>query len=275
MYEPITISEEKFHLMGPSTLPQSIFIESHRIDACMEYAARTGLGGIAISALGGFKLPDLSFLLRFPSVEHLTVLHAEMLDISAIATLKRLSYLKIDGVPKQSIDLANFPLLRELQVRWWPNLRFGKSLTSLQTLRLSNYASPSGDLNALPEIPQLEDLTLTQSRKLHLSGVGRFTRLKKLGVYYLTAMADISPLSAFDTGDMECLEFGNCRKITNHDAVKVIRSLKRLAFNNCGEIPSLAFLNKLTELESFSFVGTEHYRWRLDAMLEAEIRGIS
>jgi len=256
MYEPLTVGEERFQLLGPPAFPQSIFIESHRIDACMDYAARNGLAGIAISALAGFKLLDLSFLVRFPSVEHLTILHADMLDISGITTLKNLKYLQMNGAPKQSVDLANFPLLRELRVQWWPGLRFLEALTSLRTLMLSHYKPSSDDLTALPAIPQLEDLSLVQSRKLVLSGIARFPQIKKLAVYYLPALTDLSPLSFFANGVMESLEFGNCPKITNHNEVRVVRSLKRLAFNQCGEIPSLAFLNELTELESFSFVGT-------------------
>jgi hypothetical protein len=152
--------------------------------------------------------------------------------------------------------LANFPLLRELRVQWWPGLQFGGTLASLQVLSLSHYNPPSGDLTALPEIPQLEDFDLVQSRKLVLSGIGRFSRIKRFTVSYLTGLKDISPLSVFENGVMEWLEFQDCQKIANHDAVKVIRSLKRLAFNRCGEIPSLGFLNELTALESFSFVGT-------------------
>ena len=179
-----------------------------------------------------------------------------MLDISAIATLKRLNYLKMDGVPKQSVDLASLPLLRELQVRWWPKLHFGELLASLQILVLSNYSSPSGDLTGLPEIPKLTDLDLMQSRKLTLSGIERYPHLTRFAAAYLPGLTDISPLSAFESGVMESLEFQDCPKIANHDEVKVIRSLKRLAFNRCGEIPSLDFLNELKALESFSFVGT-------------------
>jgi protein phosphatase 1 regulatory subunit 7 len=273
MYEPLTVGEERFHLMGPLAFPQSIFIESHRIDACMDYAARNGLAGIAISALGGFKLPDLSFLLRFPTVEHLTILHADMLDISAIAALRDLKYLHLNGAPRQPVDLANFPLLRELQVEWWPGLRFVEALSSLRTLCLSHFKPPSGDLTALPEIPQLEDLGLVQSRKLVLSGIGRFSRLKKLAVSYLPALTDLSPLSFFANGVMESLEFGNCPKIANHDEVRVIRSLKRLAFNQCGKIPSLTFLNELTALESFSFVGTDIIDGNLTPCLRLKFAG--
>jgi len=275
MHQLNQVADEGFHLMGPPAFPQSVFIESHRIDACMEYAAHKGLEGIAISALGGFNLPDVSFLLRFPSVKHLTILHADMLDISAIAALKHLDYLQIDGPPKQPVNLASFPLLRELHVRWWPKLQFGKLLTSLRVLGLRNFWSPSGDLTALPETPQLEELTLVQSRKLALSGIGHFFRLKKLGVYYLTALTDISPLSAFESGVIEWLEFGHCRKVANHEEVKVIRSLKRLAFNQCGEIPSLAFLNNLTALESFSFVGTNIADGDLTPCLKLKFAGFA
>lgn len=247
----------KFRLMGPPAFPQSVFVESHRIDACMEYAARHGLIGIAISPLGGFNLPDLSFLLRFPSVEHLTILHAEMLDISAISSLDRLKYLQISGVPRQAIDLTHFSQLRELRVRWWPKLQFGESIRSLEILSLSNYSPHNCDLSGLPEIPKLKNLDIVQSHRLTLSGVDRFPHLNKLTIAYLPGLTDLSPLSAFRTGVMETLEFQNCPKISNHDEVKVIQSLRRLAFNRCGKIPSLRFLDNLTVLESFSFVGTD------------------
>jgi hypothetical protein len=221
----------------------------------MEYALRNDLG-IAIAPLAGFSSEDLSFLARFPWIEHLTILDSEMVDVSAVSVLRNLQYLQISGRTRQRIDLANFPQLRELRVQWWLGLRFGGALASLRVLSLSHYNPSSGDLTSLPEIPQLENLDLVQSRKLVLSGIGRFSRIKKLAVSYLTGLTDISPLSDFESGSMEPLEIGDCPKITNHDEVKVIRSLKRLAFNRCGEIPSLGFLDELTALESFSFVGT-------------------
>lgn len=221
----------------------------------MDYAIRNDLG-IAIAPLAGFSSKDLSFLSRFPSVEHLTILDSEMIDVSGVSVLTKLRYLQISGRTKQPISLANFPLLRELRVQWWPELQFGAKLATLRVLSLSHYNPLSADLSALPEIPQLEDLDLVQSRKLALSGICRFSGIKKLGVSYLTGLTDISPLSAFKGGVLESLEFQDCRKIANHDEVKVIRSLKRLAFNRCGEIRSLGFVNELTALESFSFVGT-------------------
>src|ERR1700722_2146451 len=133
MILPDVEGEGKFILMGPPAFPRSVFIESHRIDACMDYALRNHSGRISISPLGmGFELPDLSFLSRFPWVEHLTILHSDMIDISAVSTLSRLRYLQISGKAKQLLDLANFPQLRELRVVWWRKLRFGDTLPSLR-----------------------------------------------------------------------------------------------------------------------------------------------
>ena len=129
-------------------------------------------------------------------------------------------------------------------------------MSSLRALTLSHYKPLSGDLAALPAIPHLEELHLVQCRKLVLTGIGRFSQIKKLSVSYFPGLTDISPLSAFESGVMKSIEFQNCPNISNHDQVKVIESLKRLAFNACGEIPSLGFLNELPGLESFSFVDT-------------------
>ncbi|MBB5058334.1 hypothetical protein HDF16_003048 [Granulicella aggregans] len=256
MYSPELEGNEQFQLMGFPPFPRAVFIESQRIDACMDYALRNHGGRIAITPLGGFELPDISFLSRFPWVEELHIQHADMIDISSVAALGHLRYLLISGRAKQPLDLANFPLLRELRVQWWPKLRLGESLSSLRTLSLSNYSPANRDLSGLPEMPHLEDLDLVQSRNPTLSGIGRFTSLKRLTVDYFSKLFDISALSAFADGVLETLEFGNCPALAHHDQVKVIRSLKRLAFNKCGEITSLKFLGELQALESFSFVRT-------------------
>jgi len=259
--------------MGPAAFPRSVFVESDRIDACMEYATQNGLAGIAISPLGGFRLADLSFLSRYPGVEHLTILHAEMVDISRVSILRDLRYLQISGRARQSVDLADFPFLRELRIEWWPKLRFGDSMSSLRALSLRGYAPASNDLSRLPEIPELEDLDLVQSHKLTLSGIYRFPTLRRLTLAYMPNLVDLSPLRSFSDGAIEILEFGNCPKLANHDTVSVIQSLRRLAFNKCGEIPSLRFLDDLKALESFSFVDTNIVDGNLTPCLRLQFAG--
>jgi hypothetical protein len=129
-------------------------------------------------------------------------------------------------------------------------------MKSLQVLSLSHYAPAGGNLTGLPQIPLLEDLDLVQASNLTISGIDRFPGLRRITVDYFPKLVDLSLLTTFADGPLEILEFGNCPKLARHDQVRAIRSLRRLAFNKCGEIPSLSFLEDLQALESFSFVGT-------------------
>jgi len=242
--------------MGSPSFPRSIFVESARIGACMEYAERNQIYGIAISPLNGFHLPDLSFLKDFPSIKSLTVLHSEMLDLSAVNELTCLSYLQLSGRPKQSVDIRNFPALEELRVKWWPRLQFGSAIPSLRVLSVSGYRPYHKDLTDLPDLPLLENLVLIRSPLFTLCGIDRLRGLTALEFSYLPKIVSISPLGVFRDSLLEKLEFSHCPRITDHHQVKVISSLRRLAFNYCGQIASLRFLVDLPVLDSFSFVGT-------------------
>jgi hypothetical protein len=223
----------------------------------MEYARQHHSGHVAVSPLSGdYKLPDLSSLVSFSWVEHLTVQHADMLDISALSQLRQLRYLQLSGAPKQALNLSNYSQLTELRIDWWSKLQLGTALSSLRALSLSGYSPASGDLTALPEMPLLVDLEFVNSRKLLLSGIERFPLLKRLTIDYFPKLTDLSPLAALECGVLETLEFGNCPRLADHAQISAIKSLQRLAFNGCGEIPTLRFLDELPALESFSFVGT-------------------
>ena len=242
--------------MGPAAFPRSVFIESNRIEACMDFAKNNHAGRIAVSSSTGFHLSNLSFLSRYPWVEHLTLMESEAFDISEVNSLQNLRFLQISGRTKQRFDLTAFPCIEEFRAQWWPNLRFGNVLNTLRILSLSRYAPKSSDLKALPEIPGLEDLDLVEGRNLGLSGIEQFHNLKRLTVAYFPNLSDLSALLTFSDSALEILEFKNCPKIVNHEVVQKIGSLRRLAFNECGQITSLKFLNELVNLQSFSFVGT-------------------
>ena len=48
----------------------------------------------------------------------------------------------------------------------------------------------------------------------------------------------------------------DCPQIKNHEAVKTIKNLEVLKFNNCGTMPSIKFIKELPKLNTFTFVNT-------------------
>lgn len=237
----------------------ALWMDSDRIDSCVDYFAQRKLHGVVISPLDGFKLADLGFLTRrLPAVEHLVVLHADMIDISAVNDLRLLRSLQITGRPKQKLDLANLDALCELDVHWWPKLGFDGCLPKLRVLKLKGYRSKTEGVLGVPDLPELEDLELIQTPIATPTGIDRFSRLRRLAFYYLPKLRNIAPVGhAFGDSDLAILEFGHCPHITDHDRVSSIGSLKTLWFNHCGKVPTLQFLDALPDLQDFRFVGTE------------------
>ncbi|QOY86919.1 hypothetical protein [Paludibaculum fermentans] len=237
----------------------ALWMDSDCLEACVDYFIRNKLYGIAISPLDGFKLSDLGFLTRcVPAVEHLVVLHVDMIDVSALNDLRLLRSLHMTGRPKQKLDIANLDALHELDVQWWPKLRFDGRLPKLRVLKLKGYRSNVNGALDLPALQELEDLELIQTPIPSLAGIDRFPGLRRLACYYLPKLRHIAPVGhSFCDRDLTTLEFGHCPHITDNDSVSSIRSLRTLWFNHCGKVPSLRFLDALPELQNFRFVGTE------------------
>lgn len=249
--------EKEFRFVSFRGIETKIWIESDRIDACMEQVGKRNLQGIAVSPLDGFfKNDSLDFLEQYPSIESLTVLHAEMVDVSAINRLPKLRHLQLSGKAKQIVDLGNFPFLEEIYVHWWPKLILDSTVKSLRVLSLSHYGAKQRGLADLPEFPRLEDLQLIQSSISDLSGIDQFPGLQRLALYYLPKLENLTPLAAVSWQCLKTLEFGNCPNIANHAQVAAIQCLRVLRFNHCGTLPSLGFLDEMPSLESFAFVGT-------------------
>jgi protein phosphatase 1 regulatory subunit 7 len=125
-------------------------------------------------------------------------------------------------------------------------------------LKLRGYRSNLDGALGLPTLQELEDLELIQTPISTLAGIDRFPGLKRLACYYLPKLRHIAPVgNAFCNSDLTTLEFGHCPHITDHDNVSSISSLRTLWFNHCGKVPSLRFLDALSALQDFRFVGTE------------------
>lgn len=241
---------------GPSG--KAVFIESDRIDECIEYARASGVSRLAIAYYTGYRNNELKFLERCDFASELSIQDGDKYDIEGISSLKdRLERLWLSG-SAQPLDLTRFPKLREYRGDWHPKLRITEECVSLRSLALWKFKPRSRDLSEqLPSLPQLESLELIQSPLLNLRGVGRFPNLKKLEAAYLTKLESIEGIEELSAAPLEWFTCEKCKKIRDHERAAAVAALRVLRFIYCGVIQSLCFLKELPNLEDFRFGGTD------------------
>lgn len=261
--------------VGSRPNPTNVFIESDRIDECMAYFYERGFTSISISPFMGFHNGDLEFLKDHPDVRGISLLSVEKIDISGLRFLeKSLEKLTVSD-NRQSLDLSRFPKLEEFRGDWHPKLSITPECQRLRVLYLCKYKPKSKDLTKLPPLPELEDLEFVQGNLVSLKGIGRYPKLERLELSYLTKLKTIAGIQELRDGQLETLDCENCKKIQDHASVKDVASLKLVKFNDCGEIPNIGFLNDMPNIENFRFVGTNVLDGDLNPLLRLRSTGFT
>jgi protein phosphatase 1 regulatory subunit 7 len=233
---------------GTSTL----WVDSRRIDACVKYYFTHHIDVLAVNPERGYKAKDIEFLREYPDITRLEILspRAFKYDLAPISTLHGLRGLRLqEAVP---LRLAQFARLEEFDGEWHPKLDLAGS--KLKRLSLRGYKSSSGDIDELPEIGSLVDFGLSQSAVTAIRSISRFQRLRRVRLSHLAKLGALSGVERLLA--LEVLECHTCRKLSGYDKLSALKHLQRLLLNNCGDIPSLAFLNLMKNLDEFRFVGT-------------------
>jgi protein phosphatase 1 regulatory subunit 7 len=238
---------------------RTLWLDSDRVEECLAAYRRHNLDWIGISPYQGrphgYRSGDVGFLRQHPYVKGVALPYASRIDISPLKSLRELAYLHI-AENRQPLDLSRFPKLEELRAEWHAGLQLPEHSKALRTLALWKYKPSSKDLTELPELARLEELVMVQSPLTSIDGVERYRTLKRLELSYLTRLERIGAVAGLADCGLEELDCLKCRRIQDHSAVRVLRSLKILRFNSCGEIPSIRFLDDMPSLDDFRFVNT-------------------
>lgn len=201
----------------------------------------------------GFVEPDLEFLRGLP-LRQLVVLDRRLSSLAPIADLSAsLELLRLTTDPKLAVDLANFPLLRDLSADWQQIKATVSAAARLDRLHIGRYSAP--DLRPLSSLENLRRLALTDRPRLaSLAGLEAFRALRSLGIYGGRHLVDISALDGSDS--LEELELEGCHKLAHIDAVSSCARLRRLNVSECGDLASLWPLADLAELEVVRLFGS-------------------
>lgn len=246
---------EGFKLLQGTLGFQELFINSTRLDECIEYMFRNNIKNISVDSFHGYSLKNLDFLSRVADyIEGITIPETYF-DNQIVNTLHKLKFLGITNNKKDIIDLSNFPNLQICAVEYSPLLKGLETCQNLKDLTLSNYKSKSKDLADFPYLRTLNRLSLIKGNLVSLKGIEKLTNLRVFEIYgysKLSMVKDIKTLSA----TLEELRIEKCKKIIDFESLMKLANLKKLIISESGGIKSLNFIRSLKKLEFISFWGT-------------------
>lgn len=231
----------------------TIWVDSDRIDACLEYYRDQNIHLLGISPMRGYKIDNLNFLNVYTDVSGLVIVFPPSFEfnMSPLLALSNLRSLTLSAPVR--LPLTHFHKLREFRGYWHKELQLS-GCDKIEQLDISAYKSATGDLTLFPDLPSLKHLALAQTSITSLRGISKLNLLKSLSVAYsskLEALDEIDTLSG-----LELLDFQKCPKLKQYDVLRTLKNLRVLRINGCAEIGSLGFINEMPRLEEFRFVNT-------------------
>ncbi len=232
---------------------RTLWVDSERVDACMEYVHAHGIESVGINPARRYELLDIEFLRRYPWITELEIVSPlrGSFDLEPIRSLRMLRSLTISDVV--TFSLADLPELRVVRAYWHPKLGLAGA-NRLELLDLAKYNPKSKDLSELPNLPALRELKLVSCPLVSLRGVARYSALQIVRLSYMTKLATLGELERLPA--LEILDCRVCRKLLDPTEARRLKALRVLKFNECGEIPNLGWVRDLPKLEEFYFVNT-------------------
>lgn len=206
--------------------------------------------------INDFEYTDLNFLQECPSIEILSIHNHFLKDLNGIYNLTKLRVLAInETTTKVEFRLNELKNLEELYGTL-PQKTVGiNELKRIKKVELWGYKPKSRNLNEFSSLKSLKELNITQSRIDALDGIEGLLSLKKLGLYHLRTIVDITALEEVKAPITE-LSLENCKSIGDFQPIHNLKGLESLKILACGELPSLSFVSKLTKLKSLVFADT-------------------
>lgn len=231
-----------------------LWIESHRLNDYRDAYLAGSFTTLGINTAKGYAVSNIEFIADWTFVRDIFIVPG-VVDISLrpLASLRSLRSLIVSGSECTDITLAEFPELEEFRGYWHPKLLCDSH--RLRVLDLSRYKSKTGDLVHFPSLPALQELQLVQGNTASLVGVDRLPALSIVELHHLSKLVSLRGVDLLP--QLERLHCGNCPSLKDAAVVApALRSLRVLRLNDCAPLSSLHFLDRMTNLEEFRFVGT-------------------
>lgn len=126
---------------------------------------------------------------------------------------------------------------------------FGESIERLSLRECKNYT-----LSTFKSLTNLKKLDIVRNSFTSLSDLAYFQHLDEIDIAYCSKLKDISGIE--NCKDLATVDFEATKKIADYTPLTKLKKLRNLRIFNCGDIPSLSFINDIPSLEDLNFTST-------------------
>lgn len=211
--------------------------------------------GMVLNYARGFRTHDLAFLRGLP-VRRLHLLARTVSDLSAVYWLAGgLVSLRVQSDPRAVIELDRLPLLRSVSATWAQVHGSICFAGRLEELFLLSYGE--SDLTPLAPATSLRSIVLKDRPAVRsLDGMQHLPQLIKLGVHLAPMLGDVAALQMSTSPRLTDLALPACRRIGDISPVAACTALQALDLSEGGDLPTVAVVGGLTELERLYLYGS-------------------
>lgn len=225
-------SLEPVYALQPSSLSvtnQDYFIDFDRLKNCL-----TRIGVFAM----GYK-------------ERITCVNESILSCT------KLERIAIGSFGQNELNLvAQMPHLKELSLSQYAERKVSVPdfVSKNSICKLELWKVPIAFFDKIGEFPNLTSLTCTQIGCKSLDVLEMLPKLEKININYCTKLTDVSAVAKCPI--LQEARFQVCKQVTNFDTLSQSQTIRALDMFKCGSVPSIHFIDGMSNLKAIDIVET-------------------
>lgn len=232
---------------------QQLSLRSQWYPSIREVMLRRGITELSLNSSLGWPGGSVEFINELDFLTGLEIIdQVNVSDVSPIHSLADLEHLSINTYCTTPVDFHKFPKLRSCFIQWRKGAESVFESKTITSLGINCYRV--GNLLAVRNMTQLEELWLASNSSQSLEGLQNLSHLKTLTVGWFRNLKDIEALRSLK--ELEQLEINWCRKLQDVDAIAELKNLKILQLCDNRHIATLLPLVGLPLLEDVLFYGS-------------------
>ena len=220
----------------------------------IDYIRDNGIDGIIIVTDVLNKeihdIQNISILKDLRGLNLNSYFYEELVDLSHF---RNLEYLKMSGKANGNIPFSSLSSLWCIYLNY--NKKNCKSIfecKNLEYIFIDNYTEISS--KDFVAFEKAKSIGLIKNKIMEFDAIKNMSQLEHIGIGYNPNMESISWIK--NNNSLISVAFKNCKRIKDWEEIGTLGKIEKLVIENCGELPSLDFLQHLSNLKEIRIIGS-------------------